>query len=245
MKIAAIVQARTGSTRFPNKVFADLEGKPIIWHIFNRLSYSKYISNFILATTTNENDKRLVDWAKSNEIQYFQGSELDVLKRYFDASLAFEVDVIVRITADDPFKDPQIIDSVIEMFLAEQLEFAYNNFPPSFPEGLDSEVFSFEALKLANSNASDPFEREHVTQYFYRNPAFFKQNNLLYKENISNLRLTIDTELDYLLAKEIYRHLYSPEKPFLLKDILDFFSANPGISNLNKNVKRSAMYDNK
>lgn len=242
--IAAIVQARTGSTRLTNKVFKDLCGKPLIWHIINRLKYSKKIDKIILATTQNENDNVLEEWAIENNIPCFRGSENDVLDRYYHSAQKFNVDTIVRITADDPFKDPQIIDDVISLFVGEKLDFAYNNNPPTFPEGLDTEVFSFDALEKAFNNSTDPFEREHVTQYFYRNPSIFSQACLKNSIDLSYLRWTIDTQQDWDMAEVVYNKLYPTNENFGMSDILELINKEPYIAAINSTVKRSAMYTN-
>lgn len=241
--IAAIVQARTGSTRLPNKVFKNLCGKPLIWHIVNRLKYSKKIDKIILATTVNENDNILEEWANENRIDCFRGDEFDVLERYFQAAKFYHVDTIVRITADDPFKDAVVIDGVIELFERKKLDFAYNNNPPTYPEGLDTEVFTYEALERAANNALDPFEREHVTQYLYRNVNLFKQACLKYSMDLSYLRWTIDTQKDWEMVEIIYKKLYTNENYFSMDDILDLLKSEPDISRVNSSVKRSAMYD--
>lgn len=245
MNIVAIIQARTGSTRFPNKVFCELEGRPLIWHVFKRLIRSKYINNFILATTTNSKDDALVSWAIEQGINYFRGSEEDVLSRYYNASLRESADIIVRITADDPFKDYTVIDNVIELLIEGKLDFAYNNNPPSFPEGLDVEVFTMNALERAFIHASSDFEKEHVTQFFYRNKDDFKQANYCNEIDLSYLRWTIDTEIDYKMASIIYKELYKEGKIFLMNDILSFLKNKPSIAMINSNVQRSNMYKNK
>lgn len=241
--IVAVVQARTGSTRFPGKIFADIQGMPLIWHILTRIRFSKKINHVVVATTVNPLDDIIEEWAIKNKVALYRGSEDDVLDRYYNAAKKFNADVIVRITADDPFKDPEIIDKVIDMLLSLQLDFAYNNNPPSFPEGLDTEVFTYKALQIAHANAKDSFEREHVTQYFYRNPSIFKQSNFPYSINLSHLRWTLDTNSDYEMTKEIYRHLYTPNKIFLMKDILQLLRQYPAIAEINSGVKRSAMYN--
>ncbi|HEX6914776.1 MAG TPA: glycosyltransferase family protein [Chitinophagaceae bacterium] len=241
-KVTAIVQARTGATRLPNKVFLPLAGRPLIWHVFDRLRYSKQIDEYVLATTTSKGDDALEQWARENNIPCFRGSEADVLARYYGAARSHQAEVIVRITADDPFKDPLVIDQVIGMFIQQGLDFAYNNKPPSFPEGLDTEVFSFEALKLAQEKSNDPFEREHVTQYFYRNPDDFKQSNLAYEKDLSYLRWTLDTAEDYAMVKLVYEKLYKEGAIFLMNDILALLEREPGIAEMNSGVKRSAMY---
>lgn len=242
--IAAIIQARISSTRLPNKVFKQLCGNPLIWHVINRIKHSKKINKIILATTQNEKDDVLVEWAVKNGIEFFRGSENDVLGRYYQAARQYKVDTIVRITADDPFKDHNIIDQVIDLFEEKSLDFAYNNNPPSFPEGLDTEVFSYNALEKAFNNAVDPFEREHVTQYFYRNTSLFSQACLKNPVDLSNLRWTIDTQQDWDMAEIIYNKLYPIKPNFSMFDILELLNSEPYISEINSKVQRSAMYNN-
>lgn len=242
LKVTAIIQARTGSTRFPNKVFANLSGKPIIWHIRDRLSYCKKVGKIVLATTNSNSDDKLEIWGKDNNLLVYRGSENDVLNRFYNAALISKAEIILRITADDPFRDPVIIDSVINLILDKQLDFAYNNNPPTFPEGLDVEVFTFKALELAQNEAKDEFEREHVTQYFYRHPEIFTQENLINDKDLSHLRFTVDTEKDLEMAKIIYEELYREGKIFLLDDILNLLDKEPWITEINRKVKRSAMY---
>lgn len=243
--IAAIIQARTGSTRLPNKVLEEICGYPLIWHVANRLRPSKKINKIILATTTNSKDDILEKWALLNNIDCYRGLENDVLDRFYQAAKVFKVDVVVRVTADDPFKDVSIIDEVINLFEDENLDFAYNNKPPTFPEGLDVEVFSFKSLEMAWVNAKDAFSREHVTPYLFNNPSEFKQKCLSYKIDISYLRWTIDTKTDLDMVNIIYNSLFNNNKIFSMHDILDFLEKNPEISSINSGIERSAMYKNK
>jgi spore coat polysaccharide biosynthesis protein SpsF len=240
--IAAIIQARTSSTRLHNKVFKILCGKPLIEHITNRVKSSSKIEKIILATTLNKKDNALEVWATENNILFFRVDENDVLGRYYQSAKYFSVDTIVRITADDPFKDPFIIDDVINLFETKKLDFAYNNSPPTFPEGLDTEVFSFDALEKAYKSSIDPFEREHVTQYFYRNPDLFKQACLKNSTDLSYLRWTIDTQKDWDMAKIVYDKLYHAKEIFTMTDILGLLKKEPEIAEINSAVKRSAMY---
>jgi spore coat polysaccharide biosynthesis protein SpsF len=242
MNIVAIIQARLGSTRFPQKVFADLSGKPLIWHVINRLKYSAKINRIVLATTNTHTDDELANWAEKESVSVFRGSENNVLERFYFAAKYYSADIIVRITADDPFKDPRIIDSVIEKLIKEELDFAYNNNPPTFPEGLDTEVFTFEALEKAYLQSVDDFEKEHVTQYFYRNSNSFKQSNLSNDKNMSYLRWTIDTVIDYEMTKLVYSHLYKEDNIFYMNDILQLISRERAISQINMSETRSAMY---
>jgi spore coat polysaccharide biosynthesis protein SpsF len=242
MKIVAIVQARLGSKRFPRKVFANLAGKPMIWHLIERLKYSREINKIILATTDNQLDDDLSKWAETENVLCFRGSENNLLQRFYFTAKHYEADIIARVTADDPFKDPEIIDYLINVLLANDYDFVCNNNPPSFPEGLDTEIFTYKSLERAYSESIDDYEKEHMTQYFYRNPDKFSQYNFLNSENLSHLRWTVDTIADFEFANIIYSNLYRPGSIFLMNEIIDFLKRNPEIIQTNANVERSAMY---
>lgn len=240
--IVAIVQARLGSTRLPQKVFQKLCGKPLIWHVLDRLRWSHKIDKVVLATTTNFLDDALADWAKLEGVCCYRGSEENVLSRFYYAAKETNATVVVRITADDPFKDPEIIDRVIDLLQRDGVDFAYNNHPPTFPEGLDAEVFTFSALEQAYKLSKDPFEQEHVTQYFYRHPDLFSQGNISHSEDLSHLRWTIDTPNDFKLAQYVYEELYQEGNLFKMNGILDLYKTHPELLKMNSNEKRSTMY---
>ena len=243
MSTNAIIQARCGSTRFPNKVFADVNGKPLIWHVVNRLTHAKTINKIVIATTINEKDDKIEKWCNENNVACYRGSENDVLNRYYSASVAFPSDIVVRITADDPFKEPAVIDAVVNKLINEGFDHVTNNFPPSWPEGLDCEAFTFAALEASEKSTNDAFEREHVTQYIYHNPDKFKIGNVASPKNLSYLRGTIDKEVDYEMVKAVYAHRNPANTGILLLDeILDILEKNPEIKEINSSVERSAMY---
>lgn len=243
MTINAIIQARCGSTRFPNKVFAEINGKPLLWHVVNRLKYTTLINDIIIATTTNDIDDVIEEWCKTEGVKCFRGSEDDVLNRYYSASVAYPSDVIVRVTADDPFKEPAVIDRVIRKLIDEHMDLVTNNFPPSFPEGLDCEAFTFRVLEEMEKTTHDAFEREHVTQYVYHNPDMFKIGNVISDTQLSSYRWTIDNQEDYEMVKAVYEKRQADKDDILLmKEILEILENNPEIAAINSKVKRSAMY---
>ena len=243
MSVNAIIQARCGSTRFPNKVFALIDGKPLLWHVVNRLKYATKIDDIIVATTVSEKDDKIEEWCKENNVHCFRGSEENVLNRYYSASEAFPSDYVVRITADDPFKEPRVIDAVITKLIEEGYDHVTNNLPPSFPEGLDCEAFKKSALDRSEKEAETAFEREHVTQYIYHHPEIFKIGNVSNGENLSYLRWTVDKDVDFEMVKAVYAHRNPANKGILLMDeILDILKANPEIEKINSEVERSAMY---
>ena len=243
MKVNAIIQARCGSTRLPNKIFADIDGKPLLWHVVNRLTYVKSIDEIIIATTTNPADDRIEEWCSEQNVKCYRGSENDVLNRYYEASVANPSDVVVRITADDPFKEPSVIDKVITTLIEDGYDLVTDNFPPSFPEGLDCEAFTFDVLRTMEMSTQDSFEREHVTQYVYHNPDKFRIGNVSSGTNLSHYRWTIDSEEDYQMVKAVYGNRDKDAQGILLMDeILSILKKNPEIAEINSTVKRSAMY---
>lgn len=243
MSVNAIIQARCGSTRFPNKVFALIDGKPLLWHVVNRLKYATKIDDIIVATTVSEKDNNIEQWCRENNVHCFRGSEENVLNRYYSASEAFPSDFVVRITADDPFKEPKVIDAVITKLIDEGYDHVTNNLPPSFPEGLDCEAFKKSALDRSEKEAETAFEREHVTQYIYHHPDIFKIGNVSNEENLSYLRWTIDKDVDFEMVKAVYAYRNPANKGILLMDeILDILKSNPEIAKINSEVERSAMY---
>lgn len=241
--IAAIIQARVGSTRLPNKIFKLIEGKPLIYHVTERVKQARLVDKVIIATTTNQLDDSVEEWCLNNDVAIYRGSESDVLNRYYNAAKQFNADVVVRITCDDPFKDPGIIDEVISYFLENKFDFASNNNPPTYPEGLDVEVMSFEALETMEQHAATQFQREHVTQYVYQNPDKFRIGNHAYTTNISRLRWTIDTDRDLEMARAVYKKLYPTTPFFSYKDILKLIEQHPEIAEINQDEKRSALYN--
>ena len=243
MSVNAIIQARCGSTRFPNKVFADIDGKPLLWHVVDRLRYAGTIDDTVVATTVSAKDDAIEEWCRKEGIHCFRGSEEDVLNRYYCASLAYPSDVVVRITADDPFKEPSVIDKVINKLRDEKLDLVTNNFPPSFPEGLDCEAFTFKILELMENNARDAFEREHVTQYVYRRPDRFRIGNVSSDVQLSSYRWTIDRPEDYEMVKAVYAARDPGKSGIILMDeILGILHRHPEIAAINADVARSAMY---
>ena len=241
MKVNAIVQARCGSTRLPEKVFALIDGKPLIWHVVMRLKQAKKVDEIIIATTDNARDDVIETWCRENNVLCFRGNEDDVLNRYYEASRHFPSDVVVRITADDPFKEPEVIDEVIDTLLDGDYDLVTNNFPPSFPEVLDCEAFYFKVLEEMEKKSEDSFEREHVTQYVYRNPDKYKIGNVACEKQLSHYRWTIDNIEDLQMVNAIYEKRHG-QGTLLMEEILDIIEKNPEISDINATVKRSDMY---
>ena len=248
-KIVGIIQARMSSTRLPGKVLKNIAGKPVLWHVINRLKLTNLVNEIVIATTVNLSDKSIVCFAQEIGIPSYAGSETDVLDRYYQAAKKQKADVIVRITSDCPLLDPEVVDSVISHYLKNNFDYVSNTCvtsnagcKPTFPDGLDTEVFSFSALEKAWKNAKLASEREHVTPYIWKNKDLFKIGHVSYPIDLSALRLTLDYEQDLLFINEIYRHLSAKGFNFGIKDILALLDQYPELKDINKAKTRNEGY---
>ena len=232
--IGCIIQARMGSSRLPGKVLMKSDnGTPILYHVINQLRHCSKVKNLVIATTTNQEDDEIEKFADNNSVDVFRGNEKDVLDRYFQCAKKYSFSTIVRITADCPLIDPQIVDKVIEQFFSGNYDFATNTLTRTFPIGTDVEVFSFSALKRTWESAQLPSEREHVTPYL-RNERNFKIINVQNDKNISSLRLTVDRIEDFELIKQILKNI--SVNPIHLGDVLELFSRKPELIEINKHI---------
>ena len=239
--IGCIIQARMGSSRLPGKVLMKSgNGMPLLYHVINQFRHCSKVKNLVIATTTNQEDDEIEKFADNNSVNVFRGSEKDVLDRYFQCAKKYSFSTIVRITADCPLIDPQIVDKVIEQFFSENYDFATNTLTRTFPIGTDVEVFSFSVLETAWKNAQLPSEREHVTPYL-RNKGNFKTINVENDTNISNLRLTVDRIEDFELIKEILNNIST--NPIHLEDILELFSRKPELIEINKHINHNEGFN--
>ena len=188
-----------GSIRLPGKSMIEIDGRPIMQYFLERVKKSEFIQQIYLATTKNPADDVLEQWANENGIACFRGSETDVLDSFYQIALKVKPDSIVRITGDCPLADYKIIDKVIKEYLGQNCDYASNVHPPTYPDGLDVEIFSCDAIIKAWQNAKLNSERQHVTPYIWKNPRIFKTCNIACQEDFSNLRLTLDTAEDLKL----------------------------------------------
>lgn len=243
--IVAIIQARTGSTRLPGKIFKELCGRPILWHVVNRLSHSKLLNKIVVATTTLPEDDLVEKFCVENNILFSRGSSEDVLSRYYEAAKKFDSDIIIRITSDCPVIDPQILDKMTEVFAAinrtERLDYMSNFIQRTFPRGLDAEIFTFNVLRKTFNEAKLQYEREHVTPYIYQHPQIFTLKNFSCEKDYSFHRWTIDTLEDFKLIEIIYNELFYKKEIFLFEDILKLFDENPKLININKNIEQKKL----
>lgn len=237
MKIVAIVQARMGSTRLPNKVMRRIMGVPMIELLLKRLSQSENIHQVVVATSNDERNAPLVEHVQKLGFTCIRGSETDVLERYLVSAHQVQADIVVRITGDCPLIDPQLLDRAVEQFNAERVEYLSNTNPATYPNGLDIEVFDIQALERAGQESQDPFDHEHVTPYL-RKPGLFKTAALIHSEDLSGLRWTVDELVDFDVVSEVFKH-FAPDIHFAWTDVLELHRSQPQIFAANHEIIRN------
>ncbi len=239
-EVVAIVQARMTSSRLPGKVLMEICREPILHHVVARLKASRMITRIVVATSVDATDDTIGRWCDGNSIDVFRGSLDDVLDRYYNAAKAFGAKTIVRITADCPLLDPGVVDEVIGEFLSGAYDYASTG--GRYPDGLDTEVFSFEALERAHAEAKLASEREHVTPYIWKHPGEFRLSSIRCEEDLSHMRWTVDDPEDFLFVTKVYEGLYGDKKVFDMNDILAFLKKRPELSEINSGTLRNEGY---
>jgi len=237
MRTVAIVQARMGSTRLPSKVMSPIVGKPLIELLLTRLSNAQSIDEIVVATSIDTRNDILAKHVESIGYKVFRGSENDVLDRYFRAAIASSADVIVRITGDCPLIDPAIVDSTVSLRIESGADYASNTAPPSFPDGLDTEVFTMSSLAIAHAQATTTAQREHVTP-FIRESGQFRTANLISTIDMSSMRWTVDEPADFEVVKSVFEH-FAPRKDFQFSDIIALTKTNPELFAGNQHLIRN------
>ncbi len=238
-KVAIIVQARMGSTRLPGKILKPILGKPMLLHQLERLKRCELADEIVLAIPKSEQDLVLLEFANSIPyIKVFQGSESDVLARYFGAALQVSADIVVRITSDCPLIEAAVVDKCIVSFQQTKVDYVSNCHARTYPRGLDTEVFSFKVLSKAYQEATLQPDREHVTAFIWRQPERFKLLDVKDKEDHSDLRWTVDTQEDYELISWIYEQLYPKNPDFSYQNVLDLISEHPEWQSHNLHIQQ-------
>jgi spore coat polysaccharide biosynthesis protein SpsF len=243
MKVVAIIQARMGSTRLPSKVLADIAGKTMLQRVVERTSAAKSVDDVVVATTNSKEDDALVNYLANEGIcDVFRGSVDDVLSRYYECAKLHRADIVVRVTADDPLKDPQIIDKAIRLLNKDlALDYCSNTMEPSYPEGLDIEVVHFSALEQAHNEAQLASEREHVTPYIWKHPNLFRTLNFKSDRNLKEWRWTVDKSEDIAFMRCVFKEFKDhPLVPY--QDVIAWLDQNPKIREINSGINRNEGY---
>jgi spore coat polysaccharide biosynthesis protein SpsF len=240
MKIVATVEARMTSSRLPGKVLLPALGRPMLAHLTRRLKAVPSIDAIVLATTTNATDDVLAEFAECHGILSFRGSEDDVMGRVLGAAQSADADVVVEITGDCPIIDPDLIEQTIRTFEYNEATFASNSSIRSYPDGMDAQVFTLEALRKSAAMTDDPLDREHVTRHIINHPDLFRHVYLVAPPSLHwpALGLTLDEPSDYELIRTLIEH-FGEERPlFGCGDVIRALREHPEWVDINKNVRR-------
>ena len=238
MNVVTVIQARTGSSRLPNKVMQSLVGKPLLVRMVERVQAADLVGTVVVATTTESGDDPIETLCQAEGFHCFRGHEIDLLARHYQAGRQFDAEVVVKIPSDVPLIDPRIIDKVLGAYLDKPgaYDFVSNLHPPSYPDGNDVEVMSMSALETAWKEARRDLEREHTTPFLWENPERFRIHNVTWETGLDcsmTHRWTIDYEEDYQFIKAVYEALHPLDPLFSLKDILALLDERPDIAALN------------
>jgi spore coat polysaccharide biosynthesis protein SpsF (cytidylyltransferase family) len=206
--VVAIIQARMGSSRLPGKTVMELAGRPLLAHVIDRAAATPGVDGVVVATTDQPEDEQLRSIVTAAGAAFFTGSADDVLGRFAGAAASVDADVLVRVTADDPFKDPRVMGTVVDRFSEGDVDYASNTIRPTYPLGIDVEVFSRDALDRAAREAREPHQREHVTPFLLEHPERFRLASVERSPDLSHLRWTIDYPEDLVFARSVYDRLY-------------------------------------
>ena len=205
MKTVAIIQARMGSQRLPGKILKVIGSLPLYQIVHNRVAASELVDDVVFATTNGEQDDAFCNELSRKGIPFYRGSELDVLTRFKKAAEIFDASIIVRITCDDPFKDPHVIDQCLLQMRNKNAEFSSNVIEKTYAEGLDVECMSRHLLNIMSENAKLDYQREHVTPYFYEHKNLYTHCSVTDDVDLSEYRLTLDDPIDLELMTDLYR----------------------------------------
>lgn len=238
MNIVAIIQARTGSTRLPRKVLADINGHSVLWHVVNRVNKATLIDRTILATTRLPEDLGLCQGLGIDGC--FHGHSTDVLDRVYRAAREYGAEAVVRVTGDCPMIDPSIINLAVSGYVTHQVDYYSNVQPPTFPDGCDVEVISMPALYAAWRDARLPSDREHVTPYIWQHPEWFKCGNVRWITDLSHHRWCIDTEADLRFVRAVYAELGDD---FTMHEVVALLERRPELRAINAGLERNSEYE--
>jgi spore coat polysaccharide biosynthesis protein SpsF len=240
MRVIAIVQARIGSTRLPGKVLRQLGNRTVLSWVIHRVRQFRRIDSLLIATTVEPVDDAVAKEAERCSAEVFRGNENDVLDRYYRGACHTRADVIVRITSDCPFIDPEVSDYTIQRFLDEQPDYASNALERTYPRGLDTEVMKFSAIERAWKEAWEPYQRAHVTPYLYENPDKFCLLSVKGKADFSGYRWTLDTPEDAEFFQEVCAR-FCGSVDFTWRDVLRLLEREPALADKNQHIRQKAL----
>ena len=245
MKILAITQARIGSTRLPEKILKTINGVSLLEMHLSRIKQSKLISKLKVATTTETDSNKIVSVCDKLGVEVHKGSLNNVLDRFYETALPEKPDLVVRLTSDCPLIDAVEIDRVIQFAMDNDLDYASNTLTPTFPDGIDVEVFKFSALEKAWKEAKITSELEHVTPYIWKNSTYkggnlFKSDCVMNSTDYSAIRLTVDNIEDFQVIEALVKSIGS-NNPWM--DYVNLLEEHPEIKKINTHLNRNEGYE--
>lgn len=244
MKVLIIVQSRMTSTRLPGKVMMPVLDIPLLEHQIKRLRRVKLADGICVACTQNQADQPIVELSERLGVGLYRGSEQDVLARHFEAASKFHADHILRVTSDCPLIDPVELDRLISAYFSTspQVDYMSSGLTRSYPRGMEAEIFSFAALKMAHDEALDNYEREHVTPFIYHTqPKRFKLDSFAFGQDQSHHRWTVDTQADFDLVSKIITALYPTHPDYSIYDVLALFVRHPEWVAINSHIQQKGI----
>ena len=242
MKVVAIIQARMGSTRLPGKVLKDIGGNTMLARVVRRAQRASSLDGILVATTTKTADDAIVSECNRLHVPVYRGSEDDVLDRYYQAAQTVQADAVVRITSDCPFVDSDVIDKIVVSFLRERPDYASNFIKRTYPRGLDTEIMRITALKQAWQEASEAYQRTHVTPYIHGQPDKFHLLSVENETDVSQYRWTVDTAEDLTFSRAVYHRLGNDDS-FSWLDVLELMRQEPELAKLNQHIRQKSLHE--
>jgi len=239
LRILALVQARTSSTRLPGKVLMPILGRPMLALHLERLKRCTTFTNLVVATSNDPSDDALAELCTSEGVDCFRGSLADVLDRFVHAARPFSPDIVVRLTGDCPLADPKLIDDIVFRFVKSDFDYLSNCAPATFPDGLDVEVMRFRDLEIAAREAVLPSHREHVTPFIRKQPERFEVSNYFSEIDRSFMRWTVDEPEDFEFVKRVYERLYPAIPAFTTDDVFALLALEPELASINSRFERN------
>jgi spore coat polysaccharide biosynthesis protein SpsF len=242
----AIVQARMGATRLPGKVLRSLCSQSVLGHVVARVRLAQRLDGLVVATSEAARDDAVATECGRLGVACFRGSEEDVLARYYGAARASGATAAVRVTADCPLFDGPLLDRMLTVFGeanrdGTRVDYLSNVLRRTYPRGLDAEVFTVAALERAHRETTEPFEREHVTPYFYQHPERFRLHSFEGEVDLSGHRWTLDTPEDWAFVEAVYAALHRPGVIFSTEAVLRLLGEQPHLQELNGHVEQKRL----
>ena len=239
MKIISTIEARMTSSRLPGKPMLEVSGQTMMEHLIKRLQKVKFIDAIVMATTVNKADDILANHCKDLGVEVFRGSEDDVMGRVIGAAEMLDADIIVEITGDCPIIDPSLIEQALQIYLNNSVDYVSNCNIRSYPDGMDVQVFSLDALKKSSNMTTNALDREHVTLHIRNNPDIFSLLNIVAppEQYWPDLGVTLDEEDDYRFIKAIMDN-FDRDYLFSCTEIISFLKNNRDLLKINSDILR-------